>query len=62
MDRLSEQRTVDDWAATLAWIADALTATSPPQEWQRAELTSILATVVDEATSDESGESGATGQ
>ena len=52
VDLLSEQRTVDDWADTLAWITDALTATSPNQEWQRAELTSILATVVDEATTD----------
>ncbi len=50
VDLLAEQRTVDGWASTLAWIADALTTTSPHEEWQRAELTTILTSLVDEAT------------
>lgn len=41
--------TADAWADALAGAADALTAPSPRDAWQRAELQWLLADVVDEA-------------
>ncbi|HLM96735.1 MAG TPA: hypothetical protein VK283_10500, partial [Acidimicrobiales bacterium] len=40
----------DAWAATLAEISDSLTATTPNEGWQRAQLTGLLDELVDEAT------------
>ena len=39
-----------EWALELAAIADSLTMASPGEAWQRAELTSLLERLVDEAT------------
>jgi exodeoxyribonuclease V gamma subunit len=43
---------VAGWAAAISDAADALTATSPRDAWQRSELQRLLADVVDEATTD----------
>ena len=53
IDALTETRTVDAWASTLAWISDSLTATSPGEAWQRAELTALLDGLVGEATAEQ---------
>jgi len=50
LDALEGTATVDAWAGTLARIADSLTATSPRDTWQRAELTTLLEGLVTEAT------------
>jgi len=50
LDSLGEPQTIDDWAAALAAAADALTATSERDEWQRSELARLLDDVVAEAT------------
>jgi exodeoxyribonuclease V gamma subunit len=50
LDGLSETKPIDAWAATLAAAADALTATSERDAWQRAELQRLLDDVVAEAT------------
>ncbi|HWI75414.1 MAG TPA: exodeoxyribonuclease V subunit gamma [Baekduia sp.] len=44
-----EPMAVDAWADAIAGAADALTAPSPRDAWQRAELQWLLADVVDEA-------------
>ena len=46
---LSEPKTIDRWAAAIATAADALTATSPRDAWQRAELQRLLDDVVEQA-------------
>ena len=52
MDRLTGDRNIGDWAETLAWIADSLSATARRDAWQRAELTALLDGLVQEATVD----------
>ncbi len=51
VDALAETRRVDDWATTLAWISDSLTAAPPADAWERAQLLTLLDDLVDEATS-----------
>ncbi|HYZ82514.1 MAG TPA: exodeoxyribonuclease V subunit gamma, partial [Solirubrobacteraceae bacterium] len=46
---LTARQTLGDWAAAIAEAADALTATSPRDRWQRAELQRLLDDVVREA-------------
>ena len=53
---LAGDHTMREWADELAAIADSLTATSPGDAWQRAELTSLLDKLVEEATTDERGQ------
>ena len=52
LDRLTGDRNIGDWAETLAWIADSLSATARRDAWQRAELTALLDGLVQEATVD----------
>jgi len=49
LDALSAPKPVGDWAAALAGAADALTATTQTDAWQRAELQRLLDDVVAEA-------------
>ena len=49
VDALNAPKTIDAWAAAIAAAADALTATSERDAWQRAELDRLLGDVVDEA-------------
>jgi exodeoxyribonuclease V gamma subunit len=53
---LAGDHTMRAWAGVLAAIADSLTATSPSEAWQRAELTSLLDKLVEEAKT-ENGDS-----
>ncbi|MGZ4243910.1 MAG: exodeoxyribonuclease V subunit gamma [Solirubrobacteraceae bacterium] len=46
---LSARQTLVDWAAAIADAADALTATSARDRWQRAELARVLDELVSEA-------------
>jgi exodeoxyribonuclease V gamma subunit len=48
-DFAAAPRTAEGWAVAIADAADALTAPSPRDAWQRAELHWLLAGVVDEA-------------
>ncbi|HWT91776.1 MAG TPA: exodeoxyribonuclease V subunit gamma, partial [Solirubrobacteraceae bacterium] len=50
LTRLQRAQPIGDWAAALAGAADALTATTNREGWQRAELQRILDDVVREAT------------
>ena len=50
IERLTGDRTMREWALELAAIADSLTMAPPSEAWQRAELTSLLERLVDEAT------------
>ena len=59
VEGLAGDHTMRAWAGVLAEIADSLTATSPGEAWQRAELTSLLDKLVEEAKTD-SGDSGVT--
>jgi exodeoxyribonuclease V gamma subunit len=49
VDALSAPKTIDAWAAAIAVAANALTATTDRDAWQRAELDRILDDVVGEA-------------
>ncbi len=49
LDALQGPNTVDGWASALAEAAEALTATSERQSWQRYELQRLLAEIVAEA-------------
>jgi exodeoxyribonuclease V gamma subunit len=49
VDELAGPKPVDEWAVVLAAAADALTATSPRDAWQRAELQRVLDDVAREA-------------
>ncbi len=49
IDALTEHKTVDEWASAIAGAADELTATSPRDAWQRAELTRLLDDVVEQS-------------
>jgi exodeoxyribonuclease V gamma subunit len=50
LDELARVRTVGEWADTLAWASDALSAASPRDQWQRAQLSAVLEELVQEAT------------
>jgi exodeoxyribonuclease V gamma subunit len=50
IDALDAQRTIADWARTLAAISDSLTTTSGSEVWQQSELTGLLEELVDQAT------------
>ena len=52
LDALSSPKTIDGWAAAIADAADALTATTERDAWQRASLERLLDDVVAEATVD----------
>ena len=49
LDNLSRPQTVGEWAGQIAEAADALTATSPRDSWQRAELQRLLDDVATQA-------------
>jgi exodeoxyribonuclease V gamma subunit len=49
VDALNAPKPIGEWAAALGEAADALTATSPRDAWQRAELQRLLDDVVTEA-------------
>ncbi len=49
LDELADERTVDAWTSTLTRISDSLTATSERDAWQRAQLTTLLEKLVEEA-------------
>jgi exodeoxyribonuclease V gamma subunit len=49
IDALSEPKAIGDWAAAIATAADALTATTPRDSWQRTELQRLLDDVVGQA-------------
>ncbi|CAA9517154.1 MAG: Exodeoxyribonuclease V gamma chain [uncultured Solirubrobacteraceae bacterium] len=49
LDALGEAKTVSRWAAAIADAADALTATSPRDGWQRAELQRLLDDLAEQA-------------
>ncbi|HUE05977.1 MAG TPA: exodeoxyribonuclease V subunit gamma [Acidimicrobiales bacterium] len=53
LDELSGVRTVRDWADTLARASDALSATTPRDDWQRMQLSAVLEELVAEATAGE---------
>ncbi len=46
---MAEPQPLPAWLGTIAAAADALTATAPGQEWQRAELDRLLAEIAEEA-------------
>jgi exodeoxyribonuclease V gamma subunit len=48
IDALGEPKTIAEWAAQIATAADALTATSPRDAWQRAELQRLLDDVAEQ--------------
>jgi exodeoxyribonuclease V gamma subunit len=50
LDALRVTKTLDTWVATIAVAADAFTATSQRDAWQRAELQRILDDLVEDAT------------
>jgi exodeoxyribonuclease V gamma subunit len=50
LDELARVRTVGEWADTLARASDALSATAPRDQWQRAQLSAVLEELVQEAT------------
>ena len=50
LDSLADAKPLDAWAVAIASAADALTATSQRDAWQRAELQRLLGDVVAEAT------------
>ena len=52
IDRLTGDRSMRQWALELAAIADSLTMAPMDEAWQRAELTSLLERLVDEATTE----------
>ncbi len=49
LDALAGTATVEGWAAILSSVSDSLTATSPRDAWQRAQLTGLLDELVAEA-------------
>jgi exodeoxyribonuclease V gamma subunit len=60
VDSLSAPTTIRGWAAAIAAAADALTATTERDAWQRAELDRLLDDVVTEATTVAGGPASAT--
>jgi len=53
LDSFAGTKTVDEWAATLAWASNALTDTTEREAWQRAQLKVLLDELVLEATATE---------
>ncbi|HEY6758455.1 MAG TPA: exodeoxyribonuclease V subunit gamma [Baekduia sp.] len=53
IEAFDQPKPIDAWAVAIADAADALTATSAADAWQRAELQRLLADVLDEATDDD---------
>jgi len=53
LDSLQGAKTVAEWGWTLAELSDSLTATTPGDSWQRANLAALLDDLVDEATAGE---------
>jgi exodeoxyribonuclease V gamma subunit len=53
LDALTTPQPIDGWAASIASAADALTATTAGDAWQRIELQRVLDDVVAGATADE---------
>ncbi|HEX4009683.1 MAG TPA: exodeoxyribonuclease V subunit gamma [Solirubrobacteraceae bacterium] len=53
---LGERQTLNEWAEAIADAADAVTATSPRDRWQRAELQRILDEMVAEAAGSQTPE------
>jgi exodeoxyribonuclease V gamma subunit len=53
IESFKDPKSIADWVAATTSAADALTATSPQDAWQRAELQRLLADVLDEATRDD---------
>jgi exodeoxyribonuclease V gamma subunit len=49
LDALSEMQTLEDWSSAISAAADALTAASERDAWQRVELDRVLAEVVQES-------------
>jgi exodeoxyribonuclease V gamma subunit len=60
IDAFRDPKTIAEWTSALATAADALTATSAQDAWQRAELQRLLADVLDEATGDDDDSTPAT--
>jgi exodeoxyribonuclease V gamma subunit len=60
LDALSAPTTIRGWAAAIAAAADALTATTERDAWQRAELDRLLYDAVTEATTAVGGPASAT--
>jgi exodeoxyribonuclease V gamma subunit len=52
LDALSQAQALHAWADAILEAADALTATTPRDAWQRQELANLLADVLAEATAD----------
>ena len=52
LDALNERKTIDAWAKAIVEAADAFTATTARDAWQRQELQRLLDDVVEEATTD----------
>ena len=52
LDALAQPQALRAWADAILEAADALTATTPRDAWQRQELANVLADVLEEATSD----------
>jgi exodeoxyribonuclease V gamma subunit len=50
IDSLNRSQTIEAWADALATAADALTAASERDQWQRAELARLLEDIVQEAS------------
>jgi exodeoxyribonuclease V gamma subunit len=50
LDALATPQTIGDWAWAIAAAADTLTATTPTEAWQRAELQRLLDDLVSAAT------------
>jgi exodeoxyribonuclease V gamma subunit len=53
LDAFAEPMAIDAWTRAIADAADALTAVSPLDAWQRSELQRLLADVEEEATGDD---------
>ena len=52
LDSFTEPQTLDAWIDAILDAADAVTATTPRDAWQRQELANILADILQEATTD----------
>jgi exodeoxyribonuclease V gamma subunit len=52
IDALSGQRTISEWAGSIAASVDALASVGPGDEWQSAQLARLLADIVEQASTD----------
>jgi exodeoxyribonuclease V gamma subunit len=62
VDALTHAQTIGNWTAAIAETADALTATSDSQSWQRRELQRLLDDVATESAADDGNGDGAGGR